>query len=79
MWGNLAQMLKQKGLIQPPSDAPRVGETRYQYDGTAYKILEVDWMNDCLLVQHENDPPQICGYYTFCACPTAEKANPHAY
>lgn len=64
-FGNLARRLKEHDLIRPPPDAPEVGQVRYRY-GEAFKILAVDWMNDTLTVQHEDDPPQFCGYYTFC-------------
>ena len=48
-----------------PADAPKVGDVRY-WNGEAFKILEVDWMNEVLVVRHDNDPPQCCGYYSFC-------------
>lgn len=65
MYDSLSKMLKRNGLIHPPSDAPKVGDIRYR-NGEAFKILEVDWMNDTLLVQYEDYPPEYCGYYTFC-------------
>lgn len=76
-YGSLARLLKEKGLLQPPLDAPKVGEVRY-WNGDPFKILEVDWMNDSLLVQCEDDPPQYCGYHTFCEVMSrTQESNPN--